>query len=109
MLLHPIKHDVQGLHAGCAQHQLTGFDLRANQRQARLLALRDKYALSIHHHPGPVQLQSRIGQHCLAHLDPRTGFDGMHKQACDLGTDIAMGYAGWLHKFTGAGIKKEIK
>jgi hypothetical protein len=38
-------------------------------------------ALVIDEHPGPVEFQTRLGQHGLLHLHARAGLDGVHKQA----------------------------
>ena len=98
-LLDPVNGDVQRQHAGGAQHQMVGFELRLNQRQPGHFALGDKFALSVHHHPGPVQIKPGVGQQRLGHCDPGAGFDRVDQQLLNAGRQGAarsLGVVQWM-------------
>ena len=63
---------IQSQHTGRAQHQFMHFELRLDQCQACLLTLGDEDTIGINHHPGAVQVEPGLGQHCLFQFDPRT-------------------------------------
>ncbi len=83
-----VQRQVQRQHARRAQHQLAQFERGLDQRHARQFALGDEIALGVHHHPGPVVGQSRLGELGLGERNAGTGLDRVDPELFDGGLDI---------------------
>ena len=83
-----VQRNVQGQHAGRAQHHLEMLELGLNQRHARKFALREEMAVCVHHHPGAVKFQPGFQQQRLLHFNAGARFHRIHIQPGNHGDQI---------------------
>jgi len=65
----------QGRHAGCGHDERVAVERGADQREARMRALRDHLAAGVGHHPVPVVREAGVEQLGAVQRDAAAGLD----------------------------------
>jgi hypothetical protein len=83
--LHGVELEVQGQHAGRAQHQLAAAQRGADERHAGPLALGEHVAVAVDDHPGAVEVEAGVDELGAVQRQRATGLDGVDGQGREAG------------------------